>query len=146
MLPCESSFPQFSSFNESKEQPQVSGLDRGLLVHMEEIDTLHGEFIDLLNALHSSSDETFPAIFQALVTHTEGHFDFENRQMRRKRYPLSTTHRAEHDRVLSEMREVNSEVQQGRLKRAKYYLSDLPAWFRLHVLSMDCALSNFLTK
>ncbi len=146
MLSCESSFPQFGSFNESQERPQMSKLDRSLLVHMEEIDTLHGEFIDLLNALNSASDERFSAIFQALVSHTERHFEFENRQMLRKRYPLSTAHRAEHDRVLSEMQEVNSEVQQGRLKRAKNYLSDLPAWFRLHVLSMDCALSNFLTK
>jgi len=146
VLSCEPSFPQFSSFSESKELPLIDDFGRGLLVHMPEIDTLHGEFVDLVNALGRSTDEAFPPLFQELVRHTEGHFDFENKQMRRKRYPLMTTHRAEHDRVLGEMRRINDEVKRGEFETARYYLTELPAWFRLHVLSMDCALSTFLTK
>ncbi len=146
VLSCESSFPQFGSFSESKELPLIDDFGRGLWVHMVEIDTLHGEFVSLVNTLGTSSDEMFPPLFQELVVHTEGHFDFENKQMQRKRYPLMATHRAEHDRVLSEMRRINDEVKRGEFEAARYYLTELPAWFRLHVLSMDCALSNFLNK
>lgn len=146
MLPFESSFPQFGSFNESSNLPLFDDFGRGLLVHMVEIDTLHGEFVDLLNALGRSTDEMFPELFQEMVTHTEGHFDFENKQMRRKRYPQVSTHRAEHDRVLGEMRQVNAAVKRGELEVARAYITELPAWFRLHVLSMDNALSTFLTR
>ncbi|MCF6282084.1 MAG: hemerythrin domain-containing protein [Candidatus Polarisedimenticolaceae bacterium] len=146
MLFFESGFPQFGSFNESNNLPLIDDFGRGLLVHMVEIDTLHGEFVDLVNALGRATDETFPELFQELVTHTEGHFDFENKQMRRKRYPQVSTHRAEHDRVLGEMRQINVCVKRGEFEVARTYVAELPAWFRLHVLSMDGALSTFLTQ
>lgn len=146
MLFSESSFPVFGSFNEPEELKLIDNFGHGLLVHMEEIDTLHGEFVDLVNALAASTDDTFPSIFQQMLTHTEGHFEFENVQMKRKRYPSASTHLAEHDRVLSEMRQINEGVKLGQIEGARSYLSELPAWFRLHVLSMDCALSAFLTK
>lgn len=144
MLPLEPSFPQFGAFRESN-LPLIDDFGRGLLVHMAEIDELHGEFVDLVNALGGATDESFPSLFQELVDHTEGHFKFENIQMRQKRYPSELSHRAEHDRVLGEMRLLNSEVQQGQLDAARRYLHELPSWFRLHVLSMDSALSAYLT-
>jgi hemerythrin-like metal-binding protein len=109
------------------------------------MDDTHREFVALVNALAVAAGDDFASGFDALVAHTERHFDAEQRLMQRFAFPATTEHRGEHQRVLGQLHQVQARVRRGSLSMARAFVSDaLPAWFRLHALTMDSALAAHL--
>lgn len=74
-----------------------------------------------------------------LAVHMRGHFLREESMMRQAFFPHYEMHKAEHDRVLSEMdAEARTFRQRGDGARlARYLFETLPAWFSSHVRTMD---------
>ena len=114
---------------------------------MEEMDNTHREFITQVDALISASNAEFPALFQALVTHTREHFMAEGRLMRESKYRGLPEHEAEHHRVLGELQQLNRTLKRGHLPLVRAYVKEgLPEWFDTHLSMMDGALVAFLKK
>lgn len=114
---------------------------------MEEMDNTHREFITQVDALISASNAEFPALFQALVTHTREHFTAEGRLMRESKYRGLPEHEAEHHRVLGELQQLNRTLKRGHLPLVRAYVKEgLPEWFDTHLSMMDGALVAYLKK
>jgi len=114
---------------------------------MEEMDNTHREFITQVDALISAGNAEFPALFQALVTHTREHFMAEGRLMRESKYRGLPEHEAEHHRVLGELQQLNRTLKRGHLPLVRAYVKEgLPEWFDTHLSMMDGALVAFLKK
>jgi len=114
---------------------------------MDTMDTTHREFVAQVAALIAASNAEFPALFQALVSHTREHFIAEGRLMRESKYRGLPEHEAEHHRVLGELQQLNRSLKRGHLPLVRAYVRDgLPEWFDTHVAMMDAALVMHLKK
>lgn len=112
-----------------------------------EMDDAHRDFITQVGALIAASDAEFPALFQALVTHTREHFMAEGRLMREAKYQGLGVHEGEHHRVLGELQQLNRTLKRGHLPLVRAYVKEgLPEWFDTHLAMMDGALVMFLKK
>lgn len=113
---------------------------------MDEMDTVHREFISLYNSVDVQSDISFKNALIKLLNHTKMHFASEERLMNEFNYPRSAEHKDEHNKVLSEMNyfvEISRSVFGMKMLKS-YYLQKIPEWFDLHLLSMDSDLAHFL--
>jgi hemerythrin-like metal-binding protein len=114
---------------------------------MDEMDTTHREFIGQVAALIAADNAEFPALFQALVTHTAAHFKAEGLQMRASKYRGLPEHEGEHHRVLGELQQLNRTLKRGHLPLVRAYVREgLMEWFDTHVAMMDAALVMHLKK
>ncbi len=109
-----------------------------LAVGVPAIDEAHHEFVDLLNALPDASDAEFRSLFVRLAAHSRDHFAEEERMMELTSFPVIAVHKAEHERVLAELEQVQQQLEQGDFAAARAYVKDqLSAWFVLHRNTMD---------
>lgn len=114
---------------------------------MAELDDTHREFIAQVAALNAASVAEFPALFQALVTHTREHFIAEGKLMRESKYRGLPEHEGEHHRVLGELQQLNRSLKRGHLPLVRAYVKEgLMDWFDTHVAMMDAALVMHLKK
>lgn len=119
----------------------LSETQQPLSVGYEPIDHDHQAFIDLLDRLDNASNSDFPLLFQALFQHCEHHFELENELMRRSAFPAQGEHIGEHTRVLGEIKQFKTRVDKGLIPFGRAFVKErLPAWFQLHVSTMDSAL------
>ncbi len=106
------------------------------------IDQDHAEFIHLLDQLNSAGNAEFPALFQTLYQHTEQHFERENQLMKQWAFPAQNEHIGEHLRVLGEIKQFKTRVDKGLIAFGRAFVKErLPAWFQLHIATMDSALA-----
>lgn len=106
------------------------------------MDETHRQFADLVNRLSVADTETFIVLFGELCVHSELHFQDEESRMQLCGFPAIREHRDEHHRVLAEMVQMRRQVERGVIGLARAYVRDgLPAWFRLHAITMDSALA-----
>ncbi|WP_210395543.1 bacteriohemerythrin [Motiliproteus sediminis] len=87
--------------------------------------------------------EQLNRMFIGLVDHIETHFRDEEALMRQLRHPEFGSHRAEHQRLLEQVREVRDRAKQGQVVLTLQMLSFLRGWVRDHILNED---SKILTK
>jgi hemerythrin len=114
---------------------------------ISEIDGDHREFVRRLKTLISSSDTEFPPLFQDLIAHTREHFLKEGNLMRAARYQELAMHESEHQRVLTEMQELNRSIRRGRLPLVRAHVKEnLGEWFEKHLSLMDNTLMLHLMQ
>jgi hemerythrin-like metal-binding protein len=107
-----------------------------------EMDAMHQEFLDLAAVTERADDSEFAPRFRQLVEHTRLHFAQEGRLMRQCGFRAIGEHEGEHARVLGELLQFNRAVGRGRIALARAYVKQgLPAWFDLHLSTMDAALA-----
>jgi hemerythrin-like metal-binding protein len=112
-----------------------------------EMDATHREFAALASRLAVADEAAFPALFGAFLDHTRRHFAAEDAAMRASRFPATSEHLGEHQRVLAELRAFHRSVQAGRLRMARAFVREsLPEWFALHLTTMDSALAVHLRR
>lgn len=115
--------------------------DERMALGVADMDATHQEFVVLVDALQTASDDEFPALFKQLAEHARAHFEHEGKLMRACRFPAIGEHHSEHLRVLGELAHFGRGVATGRLKSARDYARGLPAWFAIHLATMDAALA-----
>lgn len=109
------------------------------------MDATHIAFATLVNRLAVAGDAEFTVLFAELFDHTGDHFAREDTLMLESGFPAIEEHRAEHRRVLGEMRQLGQRVAQGRAALARsYVMQQLPGWFAVHAATMDSALAAHL--
>ena len=125
--------------------PQVA-LDFMNTVHCEEL-TLVQSISGLIDAA-SPDNNRISELLQQWVTHTEQHFERENRYMQEYRFPAFPVHANEHETALEQIRQVQQQWnQQHNIESLKQYIQhDWPTWFKNHISTMDFITAQFLNQ
>lgn len=117
--------------------------------HAEEVRLLEelGEALDQHRGGQGSLEPVLERL-ALLAVHTREHFLREEQVMREAGFPAYPVHKADHDRVLSEMdREARRFREGGDPARLWSYLFEVvPAWFVHHIRTMDAMTARFVTS
>lgn len=113
---------------------------------------LHEEERIMLNGLYGLlSQETLDTALidtklDALLAHTTGHFELENRNMRLIEFRPYPVHKEEHDTALAKMQAAFEHWKNNRdLAALRQYLEkELPDWLQFHIASMDMITARFM--
>jgi hemerythrin len=114
-----------------------------------QIDADHRELFALLeqlrNAVRSGQpDAIYAGIFLELLQRTEAHFRLEEQFMHRMQYEGLAVHKAEHDKLLAQVRELHEKVTQGGMKLSLSVFQFLYGWLARHIETKDKALATAL--
>ncbi len=105
------------------------------------MDDTHREFVDLLAQAVQADDARLLPAWNALIDHTQDHFDREDRWMSDTRFSSSNCHTTQHKVVLAVMREGAKRGANGDLALVREMARELGLWFPQHAQSMDAALA-----
>ena len=116
-------------------------------VGIEAVDHEHKELIDLINRLHdelsskgraSSAEAFFGDLFKGI----SAHFALEERFMREQKYDQLAQHKADHERLLDEVRDMMDEFVDD--EEIGDLSARLDAWFSRHFETHDARLHKAL--
>ena len=115
------------------------------LLHFEQMDIYHKEFIDIYNSV-AENTKSYKDVMLKIFEQTKLHFKSEEDLMDKYNYPRKKEHTDEHDKVLNEMDFFISkaDTKLGEKILTSYYKERLPDWFENHLISMDIDLSSFI--
>ena len=116
-------------------------------VGIDAVDHEHKELIALINRLHNQlsakGDElSMHAFFSDLYAGISAHFALEERFMRERRYDQLSQHKADHERLLDEIRDIMDDFE-GH-ENASVIGPRLDAWFSRHFETHDARLHKAL--
>lgn len=111
---------------------------------MPVMDLTHQEFVELLDAVQSADDAALPTRWQALISHTQDHFDREDDWMAATGFAKDNCHSSQHTVVLGVMREGAERAAQGDLAVIRQIAHELALWFPQHAQTMDAGLALHL--
>ncbi len=116
--------------------------DSTLEVNIARIDAQHRTLIDTLNNLYtmaqtSTSRDYLSPIFEKLVTYTVDHFATEEDLMTRYNYPGYDAHKAEHEKLTSQVLAFKAEFDSGSQTISFELLDFLRKWLTHHILGTD---------
>ena len=112
-----------------------------LILDFPVMDEVHEEFVTLLAQVEAAGDEQLCALWDALIAHTQHHFDQEDRWMQTTGFATSNCHSQQHKVVLAVMREGAVKGEQGDLGSIRHMAGELGPWFSHHAQNMDAALA-----
>ncbi len=115
-----------------------------LNLDIPEIDVQHRRQVELLDALRQAVDEgADPATcrdrFEQFLIFTQGHFSLEEAMLRRIDYPEYDAHRAEHDKLIRQLIDLQAELDHEQqipplLAALMTWLKD---WLTEHIRTWD---------
>jgi len=113
------------------------------------VDHEHRELIDLINRLHEELTRkgmvpSVEAFFGDLFRGISAHFALEERFMREHRYDQLAQHKADHERLLDEIRAMMDETTTDETLDTADLSARLDAWFSRHFESHDARLHKAL--
>ena len=114
-------------------------------VGMPAVDHEHREMIALINDLHATlvRDRSDPAVEEFLgEVHTRiaAHFALEEKLMRERRYDEFDGHKADHEDLLDDIREIMDAYDVGPELDEEAFSRRLETWFSEHFKSHDARL------
>lgn len=120
-------------------------------IGIEEVDHEHRGLIDLINALHEElggdrSGERTEAFLGEILAGISAHFALEEKVMRARRYDALAEHKADHERLLDELRDLMDEQAGGGVLDERGFSARLAEWFSSHFRSQDARLHRFLAR
>lgn len=110
------------------------------------IDAIHDEFLELLSALRTASDERMAEALAAVHQHSRAHFASEERWMEETDFPARDCHVDEHAAVLASMEGVARRVAGGEIEAGRRLADALGDWFPGHAEYLDSALAHWMCK
>lgn len=118
-------------------------------VEIRAIDDQHGILMDTINDLrlafmHGCGREQAGALFQRLMELTRMHFSYEEALMQEADYPGPLSHRAEHQRMCSEMLQAEHRLQNDDQFQTGHMLLALRDGFLAHIEGLDRAYAPWL--
>jgi hemerythrin-like metal-binding protein len=118
-------------------------------IGIEAVDHEHRELIDLINRLHAElatrhAKLAVPGFFGDLLQGISAHFALEEKFMRERNYDQLTAHKADHERLLDEIRDIMDEFEQSDTIDSAELAKRLDAWFSRHFESHDARLHKKL--
>lgn len=118
-------------------------------VGIEAVDHEHRELVELINRLHEEakaqgSKVAVLGFFGDLYKAISAHFALEERFMREKGYDQLRLHKADHERLLDEVRDIMEDYEVNDLFEERLLAQRLDAWFSRHFESHDARLHRAL--
>jgi hemerythrin-like metal-binding protein len=118
-------------------------------IGIDEVDHEHRELIGLINATHAALDtdrssETVEAFLGEIFARIAAHFALEEKAMATRRYPATAEHKADHERLLDDLRDIMDEQAAGTALDDDDLASRLENWFGSHFRTHDARLHKFL--
>lgn len=118
-------------------------------VGVADVDHEHQELIALINALaenlereHSrQSVESFLGEIHARIS---AHFALEEKIMRERRYDQYEDHKADHERLLEDIRDIMDQVEDEKHFDKRILAARLEEWFSVHFRTKDARLHKHL--
>ena len=122
-----------------------SGWDSGLAVGLADVDHEHGLQVALVRALENSVHEGTSArrgtgILSQLLDYTEAHFLAEEMLMRLAGAEGYEAHVADHDRLVSQLSDLKTRVEEGKELITDATVATLKEWLTIHVRQLDRTL------
>lgn len=120
-------------------------------IGIEEVDHEHRELIGLINALHAElggnrSGERVEAFLGEILASVSAHFALEEKVMRARHYDELAGHKADHEQLLDELRDLMDEQAGGEALDETAFSARLAEWFSAHFRTQDARLHKFLAR
>ncbi|MCP4981980.1 MAG: hemerythrin family protein [Gammaproteobacteria bacterium] len=120
-------------------------------VGIDSIDQQHRKLLNLINSLQTAVNYKTGSEFERealdeLVDYTKTHFSYEEGLMERYEYPEFTTHRAEHELMISRVDQVLAEYQQDEDTAMQNAIDFLKDWLINHINGTDQKYASFLIE
>jgi len=113
------------------------------------VDHEHREMIDLINELHahlqiSEDSERVLDFLGEIYARISAHFALEERDMRNMGYDEYDDHKADHEKLLDELREIMDAYEDDDSYDEAALATTLTSWFTEHFKTRDARLHNFI--
>jgi hemerythrin len=120
-----------------------------LSVKIAMIDTQHQKLVDIINELHDAmmmgkGKDALASTFIRLGEYTRTHFAAEEGLMKTYGYPDFTAHKAEHDRLTQQVKDLTEQLGQGKYTLTMETNLFLKEWLVNHVMGVDKKYSGYL--
>lgn len=127
------------------------GWQPGFAVGVEEVDHEHRALIDLINSLHAAlgderSGERVEAFLGEVYADVSAHFALEERVMRERRYDEFAVHKADHERLLDQLRDIMDAQADGAVLDDAQLGAALAEWFGGHFRTHDARFHRHLAR
>lgn len=111
-------------------------------VDVQPIDNQHKKLFEMINQLHDAmrsgvGTRLVPVILNNLISYTRDHFADEEKLMVQAKYPGFANHKAEHEKLTSEVVRLAQGLEAGGLVMSAELLDFLQKWLRNHILTTD---------
>jgi hemerythrin len=115
-------------------------------IGIDGVDYEHRRLIDLINEAHarSAGGEPLEAVLGEIHALISAHFALEETDMRSRGYHALDAHKADHELLLDELREIMEGVLEGPAAADANFGEVLAAWFAVHFRTHDAALHSFV--
>lgn len=113
------------------------------------VDHEHRELVELINELHAAlhapaTDTTITEFLGELLARIGSHFALEEKLMRDSSYFRYREHKADHERLLDDIRDLMEDFENGREVDMTRLGQRLEAWFSGHFRTEDAMLHDIL--
>jgi hemerythrin len=118
-------------------------------IGIAEVDHEHQVLIGLINDLHAAlgadrSGEKVEEFLGEIFARISAHFALEEKDMQARRYPESDAHKADHERLLDDIRDIMDEQSEHGVLDDAAFSARLAAWFADHFKTHDVRLHKYL--
>jgi hemerythrin-like metal-binding protein len=118
-------------------------------IGIDEVDHEHRGLIELINALHGALGEDrssgrVEAFLGEIYASISAHFALEEKVMRARHYDDLAAHKADHERLLDDLRDLMDEQAGGAILDEERFAQRLSQWFAGHFQTHDARLHKFL--
>jgi hemerythrin-like metal-binding protein len=116
---------------------------------IREVDAEHRELIELINELHDrlgsgATPEAVSCFLGEVFARIAAHFALEEADMRKYAYDEYASHKAEHERLLDELRDIMDSHEASHQGYGPALADTLRNWFVNHFKSKDARLHRLL--
>ncbi len=118
-------------------------------VGVPSVDHEHRELIELINATYEhlsqeGSEETVVDFLGEIYVKISAHFALEEKLMRDYQYDQYEDHKAEHERLLEEIRDLMDDYEDNACFNDASFAEQLQQWFSVHFKTKDARLHKHL--
>lgn len=119
------------------------------IIGIKEIDQQHKQIVDLINTLSDSRgadehDKSLHNIINDLISYTKKHLSYEENLLKEHNYPDFTSHKLEHDRLVSQAIDLQKKYILGNTNLYTDLAILLNDWLAEHILVIDKKYVPFL--
>ena len=118
-------------------------------VGIPDVDHEHQELIKLINDLHDAVQGENATIsvmdfLGEIYSHVSAHFALEEKIMRTRKYDQYTEHKADHERLLDELRDIMDDYEENAYFSDAEFAGQVERWFTEHFKTKDARLHKHL--
>jgi hemerythrin-like metal-binding protein len=111
-------------------------------VGIAQIDSEHKKLIDLTNELYAArlagkAEAALGKILDGVAAYTLTHFGNEEALMRKHQYPGFQQHKAEHDKLVARVKQLQEDCRAGTSTVTSEAMKLLQEWLVSHIVSVD---------